>query len=115
MTNLLPSVDLRSYIDSVYNQGTTGACGPHAVVNALDTMYDNAGQSKRFSRSWMYWWANEHAGHQYQDIGTDQAGLQYAMAEHGLALESEWPWSKVHVKPDAVVLGETRVTLRKTL
>lgn len=109
------NVDLRSNIDRVYNQGSLGWCGPEGLCNAAEAMYDNAGQPMRFSRAWLYWWANEHAGHQYQDIGTDMAGLEYAVTQHGLALEADWPRDKVHTKPPMTVLGETRVTLRRTL
>lgn len=112
---LLPAVDLRSNIDQTYSQGDTGSCGPHALVNALDAMYDNAGKSKRFSRAWLYWWAQYHAGHQGSSLGTDLNGLQYAVSQHGLALESQWPWSNVNTPPSETVLGETRVTLTRTL
>ena len=50
MNPVMASVDLRSDIDAVYAQSSANACTAHAVVNALDAMYDAAGQSKRFSR-----------------------------------------------------------------
>ena len=47
MNLVLPAIDLRSDIETVYHQSGSNACTAHAVVNALDAMYDAAGQSKR--------------------------------------------------------------------
>lgn len=108
-------VDLRSNIDAVYHQGSTGACGPHSVVNALEAMHDNAGTPKRFSRAWLYHWAQAHAGRIDSMLGTDFDGLASALSENGAALESEWPWDNLHQTPPIKKAGLTGITLKRTL
>ena len=97
--NLLPHVDLRSSINEVYNQSSTNACGPHAVVNALDAMFDNAGQSQRFSRAWVWWWVRVYQGMPGANIGSTFESLRSALEWNGAKLESEWPWDNQGRQP----------------
>lgn len=101
------SVDLRANIDKVYDQSQTGACTAHAIVNALDAMYDNAGQSERFSRSWIWYWSRKFSGNEGWDYGVEFEGAQWALQTKGAVLESEWPWGSDNfreppAKPSAV-------------
>lgn len=91
--NLLPAVDLRSGIESVYHQSGSNACTAHAIVNCLEAMHDNAGQSKRFSRAWVWWWSRVHSGRDGQDVGASFGDLKWAMETHGVVLESQHPWT----------------------
>lgn len=97
--NFPPSVDLRSSIDTVYDQSNTGACGPHSLVNALDTMFDNAGHSKRFSRSWLYWFIRVWQGLPGADIGSTYESIKITLKENGIEYEEKWPWDNVGRAP----------------
>lgn len=88
----LKFVDLRASIDEVYNQSDTAACGPHAIVNALDTVYDNLGQSRRFSRFHLWWWARVIAGTAGVNTGTTFESLSDAINVYGMLDESACPW-----------------------
>ena len=88
------SLDLRSNIDTVYDQSISGACMAHAVINALDAMHDHAGQSKRFSRAWVWWWARVHAGKMGQNVGVGFENLEWALRTRGAVLESSFPWGQ---------------------
>lgn len=114
--SLLPYVDLRSNIDQTYNQSATGACTAHAVVNALDCMYDNAGQSKRFSRAWIWWWSRVHQGKEGIDTGADFPDLEYALNQKGAVIESQYPWtgSAGTPPPAGIVPDVTGITYRRT-
>lgn len=88
------SVDLRSNLDTVYNQSSANACMPHALVNALDAMYDHAGQSKRFSRSHLWHWGRTWLGYSQSNVGVSAAAAIKAVEENGLLTEADCPWSK---------------------
>lgn len=88
----LPAVDLRSGIDTVYNQSSANACGPHAVVNALDAMYDHAGHSKRFSRGFIWHWARLYGGLPGQNVGVNFSMLEKTLRLNGVVTEDEWQW-----------------------
>lgn len=90
------SVDLRSNINTVYNQSATPACVAHAMVNALDAMYDNAGKSKRFSRSHLWHWARFWFGYPGMNVGVTPVAMQKAVEFNGLMTEAECPWSKTN-------------------
>lgn len=90
----LSSVDLRADLDQVYNQSDTAACGPHAVVNALDTIYDNLGQSRRFSRFHLWWWSRVLAGTAGINTGTTFEGMSDAIARYGMLDEALCPWDR---------------------
>lgn len=107
---LLQAVDLRSNIDSVYSQSSANACTAHAVVNALDCMYDNAGQSKRFSRAWVWWWSRVNSGRAGLNVGASFADLNAALEKNGIALESAHPWkTDAFNPPPKELVGQTGV------
>lgn len=107
---LLQAVDLRSNIDSVYSQSSANACTAHAVVNALDCMYDNAGQSKRFSRAWVWWWSRVNSGRAGLNVGASFSNLKAALEQDGIATESAYPWTTDFSKaPPAELVGQTGV------
>lgn len=89
----LPAVDLRSSIEQVYHQSLGNACTAHFIVNCLEAMFDNAGQSKRFSRAWVWWWSRVHSGRAGQDVGADFSNMKWALETHGVVLESQHPWT----------------------
>lgn len=86
-------VDLRSNIETVYHQAGTNACTAHATVNMLDAMYDSAGDSKRFSRAWIWWWSRVNSGRAGQDVGAVYNDLKFALETKGVILESQQPWT----------------------
>lgn len=106
------AVDLRSNIDVVYNQSSTNACGPHAVVAALDAMHDHAGHPKRFSRYHLWWWVRMWAGLPGQNVGSTFETLERALRINGTLTEAECPWDK----PPATVpqFGEPGYRLVRT-
>jgi len=108
---LLQAVDLRSNIDTVYMQSSTNACTAHAVVNALDCMYDNAGQSKRFSRAWVWWWSRVNSGRAGLNVGASFTDLNAALEKNGIVLESAHPWkTDAFNPPPKGLVGQTGVT-----
>lgn len=96
------AVDLRSELDSVYNQAQDRSCGPHAIANALDCMYDRAGQPRRHSRAFTWWWSQFWFGG-YQAIndrvGSTIESLERALRSNGTMTDAEW--SKVTNLPPA--------------
>lgn len=93
------AVDLRSDIETVYHQSNTNACTAHAVVNALDAMYDHAGRSKRFSRAWVWWWARSNSNRAGLDVGASYADLKFALEKKGVVTEEAHPWTGVAFNP----------------
>ena len=76
--NLPKKVDLRSNYDRVYNQGTQGSCGPHALTACLDILYERAtGKPHRFDKQSIY--ANCH---QFMGVWGDQYGVTFPAVNH---------------------------------
>lgn len=92
-TILLPSVDLRKNIDQVYDQSVYQACAAHGVVNALDCMYDHIGQSRRFSRAWIWWWQRVAANKTGWNDGASYDPARDALELHGAVYEADFPWA----------------------
>lgn len=86
-------VDLRSDIDAVYHQSGGNGCTSHTIINHVEAMLDHAGQSRRFSRAWVWHWCRVHSGRIYQDVGADFDDMKWAIETHGMVLESEHPWT----------------------
>lgn len=105
MQQELPSsIDLRSNIDSVYNQNPDNACGAHAVLNALEAQLDLTGNTTRYSRSWLWWWIRVYTGQTGTNTGSTVEAINTALKNHGMVTEEMWPWSNAYVTPpDAMV------------
>lgn len=96
------SVDLRSSIDTVYSQSTTPSCGAHAVINAIECMYDNAtahSDKQRFSRAFVWWWTRSYQGLEGQNIGSTFDSLKLALENKGVCYETMHPWYLYNEKP----------------
>ena len=93
MNILLPAVDLRSNIDSVYSQNPSATCFPHSGIAALETMCDRAGQSKRFSVSALYAHGMRKANRTAYQGGLDGSHMMAALSDDGILLASDFPWA----------------------
>lgn len=111
---MVTAVDLRAAHDQVYHQSASNACTAHALTNALEAMYENAGQVKRFSRAWIWWWSRVNSGRAGQDVGAVFADLRFAMEQKGVVLESEHPWngSAFNPPPSGLQASTARISFR---
>jgi Papain family cysteine protease len=105
------SVDLRSNINTVYNQAANNACMPHALVNALDAMYDHAGKSKRFSRSHLWYWGRHWMGTSGVNAGVSIEAAIKTVSTNGIMTEADCPWEKTY---GFIPQGEVGFTLVRT-
>lgn len=77
----------------------SNACTAHAWANALEAMYENAGEVKRFSRAWIWWWSRVNSGRAGQDVGAVFADVRFALEQKGLVEESVHPWNGSALNP----------------
>lgn len=91
---MLPtSVDLRSELDSVYSQAQDKSCGPHAVANMLDCVYDRCGKPRRHARGYTWWWSQFWFGGfnaVAQGMGSTFESLERALRVNGTMTDAEW-------------------------
>lgn len=111
---MLAAVDLRSDIDAVYSQSSSNACTAHALVAALDVLHDRAGQSKRFSRAWVYWWSRFKNGRPGQNVGINADDFVWALQTKGAVLESQWPWANADMPPPHIESQTGQITVLPT-
>jgi len=84
------SVDLRSNLDQVYNQGSDNACGPFAICNALDCIYERTtGKPTRFDPLHLWEWVRFHRGMVGTNTGSDFPSLEKATRLNGMKLAGE--------------------------
>lgn len=98
-TILPPTIDLRSKLGPVDQQGNTNTCVPHAVTTALEGALGTVNQSRLF----VYWIARTLAGQQTRDAGCTPRNAIRGISTHGVADEALWPYdtSKLLVQPPA--------------
>lgn len=86
----MKSVDLRSAYESVYSQGNDPACGPFAVANALDCLYERAtGKQTRFDPYYLWDWSRWHMGLAGVSTGSTFDSLERATRLNGMKLGGE--------------------------
>lgn len=84
------AVDLRSQHDKTYSQGADNACGPFAVANALDCIYERAtDQPTRFDPYHLWYWSRFHMGLAGVNIGSTFDSLSRALSLNGMKLGDE--------------------------
>lgn len=84
----MPSVDLRSAYDQVYDQGWEGSCGPHAITAALDVMFERAtGKPHRFDKQHLWHWCKLYQGRfTHENIGITFDGAEQTLRIKGAVL-----------------------------
>ena len=93
VTTLPPSVDLRSGMPPVYDQGDLGSCTANAVSAALD--FDRRKQGESFetpSRLFVYYNERKDEGTVGTDSGASIRESIKAVTHYGACPESEWPY-----------------------
>jgi len=84
------SVDLRSNMEQVYNQGADPACGPFAVANALDCVWERAtGKQTRFDPYHLWDWSRWHRGLAGVSTGSTFDSLERATRLNGMKLGND--------------------------
>ena len=87
-------IDVRSIIQ-LWNQLNMGSCSGHsgAHLSAYLNWIGSGGDSvQRFSRMWCYLRAQQASGYFGSDQGATITGLVKALMEHGVCLESSFPY-----------------------
>jgi hypothetical protein len=86
----MKSVDLRSNYEQVYHQGQDPSCGPFAVANALDCIWERAtGKQTRFDPYHLWHWSRWHMGLAGVSIGSTFDSLERATRMNGMKLDGE--------------------------
>lgn len=103
---LPPSVDLRTAMTPIEDQGELGSCTANAAV-ALAEYQDRKvdGRYSNYSRLFVYYNERVIEGTVGQDSGAQIRDAIKAMAKYGVCLEAEWPYkiAKFKVKPTAAM------------
>lgn len=83
-------VDLRSQHEATYNQGSDNACGPFAVCNALDCIYERAtDKPTRFDPYTLWNWVRFHRGMGGINTGSTFDSLEKATRLNGVQVGTE--------------------------
>lgn len=83
-------VDLRSNYERTYNQGSDNACGPFAIANALDCIWERATNNKtRFDPYYLWEWIRFYRGMQGTNTGSDTPSIEKALRINGAKLDNE--------------------------
>ena len=86
----MKSVDLRSAYEQTYNQGHDPSCGPFAVANALDCLWERAtGKQTRFDPYHLWHWSRWHMGLAGVSIGSTFDSLERATRLNGMKLGND--------------------------
>jgi hypothetical protein len=86
----MKSVDLRSNYEQVYHQGQDPSCGPFAVANALDCIWERAtGRQTRFDPYHLWDWSRWHRGLAGVSTGSTFDSLERATRLNGMKLGNE--------------------------
>lgn len=94
-----PNVDLRQYVDHVYDQGQLASCTANALCGAYGL--DLKKQSQTLlgdyyyfdsSRLFLYYNTREYEGTAYYDSGASIRDTVKALNRQGVCTESDWPY-----------------------
>jgi len=107
--SLPPYVDLMPDVEEVEDQGTTSSCAANAAAAAMEIAYKRAGQSKDFSRLFIYWFARQLGG-VLGDQGVYAKDICRALQENGVCLESTWDFilENIDVEPSVAAIMEAK-------
>lgn len=84
------SVDLRSDYEKTYNQGMDNACGPFALANALDCIWERAtGNKTRFDPYYIWDWIRFYRGMVGTNTGSDSPSIEKALRINGAKKDGE--------------------------
>jgi C1A family cysteine protease len=103
---LPPSVDLRSHLPPVFDQGETNSCGAQSGAALMSFLFPEV--KAGFSRNQLYWSVREIEGDPDKDDGVDTRNVLKAMQKAGVAPESTWPFDPkaIFTAPPASVMTE---------
>jgi C1A family cysteine protease len=90
---LPPSVDLRSQLKPVDNQGALNSCVSHAVTSALETVLKVSDLSRLFT----YYNARSLEGRTGMDAGCAIRNAVKGAVTYGIAPETDWPYVTTQV------------------
>lgn len=86
-----PTADAMGVMD-ILDQGQQGSCQGHALAQVFSICYFLAtGRREAFSRAAGYYLAQKHDGIR-GDRGSTLSGGQWVATQHGMCLESDWPY-----------------------
>jgi hypothetical protein len=86
----MKSIDLRSAYEQTYNQGQDPSCGPFAVANALDCLWERTtGKQTRFDPYYLWDWSRFHLGMVGISIGSTFDSLERATRLNGMKLGND--------------------------
>ena len=95
-----PAVDLRRYVDHVYDQGSLSSCTANALCAAygLDLMKQSMTLSGGYfyfdsSRLFLYYNTRQYEGTTQHDAGATLRDTIKAMKRQGVCKESDWPYA----------------------
>lgn len=109
LPSLPTSVDLKPWADEVEDQGQLSSCTANAGCSLLEIAYLRAGQSKDFSRLFLYWYTRLLGGIS-GDSGAYPRDIGKALNKYGVCLEPTWDYvpSQVNVAPSTVAQTEAK-------
>lgn len=83
-------VDLRSNYEQVYNQGTDGSCGPHAITAVLDVLFERAtGVAHRFDKQYIWDYCHLYQGRFGRDVGINFDSASQTLEKNGAMVNGE--------------------------
>ena len=91
-----PNIDLRSYVDHVYDQGELGSCTASALCAAhgLDLKKWSLTSGEGYpSRLFLYYNTREYEGTSQHDAGASIRDTVKALNRYGVCTEEDWPYS----------------------
>lgn len=91
---LPPSIDLRSKMPPVVDQGQIGSCTANAIAGAIGFLELMEGPFDPISRLFIYWNERTMEGNQYQDAGAEIRDGILSVRNQGVCRETTWPYSQ---------------------
>jgi C1A family cysteine protease len=106
--DVLPSsVDLKSDVFEVEDQGVLGTCTANAGCSALELLYNKRGTPVDLSRLYVYWYARK-LGNLTGDSGAYPRDMCRALKNYGVCYEKNWLYNVTNLEkePDNDLLTE---------
>lgn len=98
--SLPPSVDLRSKMSPVVDQGQLGSCTANAIVSGLREylMLQHGGTYTPLSRLYLYWHERQLEGNVNEDAGAYIRDGMKVLQKNGVCPEADYPYVPSHFR-----------------